>query len=115
MKQKSEKILLIRLFQRTEAFLFVYLLILLFFYGLGNYQHFLDSSILLILKITSYISVLLALTAFIKLILCCTFSVVQKTCIYLPALFFSIFAVIFAVIFLLFSAGINLLSLGPGQ
>lgn len=113
MPQKSEKLLIIKLFERTEAFLLIYLLLLLFFYGLGNYQHFLDTTILLILKITSYISVILALVAFIKLILACTFCLAKKTFLYLPAVFLSIFAITFAIILLLFSAGINLLSTGP--
>lgn len=112
MNQNKQKIYFIRLMQRVNIFLFVYLFLLLFFYIIGNFQSFLDSSQMIILRLMSYISILLFFLSFFAIIFSIFFALYQKTFVYFGRLVFNIVSCAAGVFFLFFSAGINFLAIG---
>ena len=112
--EKQKQFVLIRLLQRLNVCLFLYLFVLAFVYILGNMQNFLDSSQVLILQIISFTSILLILLSICAIVLSVFFAVYQKTSVYFGRIVFNLISCLIAVVFLFVSAGINFLASGTG-
>lgn len=112
--EKQKTFVLIRLLQRLNVCLFIYLFVLAFVYILGNMQNFLDSSQVLILQIISFTSILLILLSLCAIVLSVFFAVYQKTSVYFGRFIFNLISCLIAAVFLFVSAGINFLASGTG-
>ncbi|MBR4825380.1 MAG: hypothetical protein IKZ86_11325 [Spirochaetaceae bacterium] len=112
--EKQKKFVLVRLLQRLNVCLFLYLFVLAFVYILGNLQNFLDSSQILILQIISFTSILLILLSICAIVLSVGFAVYQKTSIYFGHFIFNLISCLIAAVFLILSASINFLASGTG-
>lgn len=112
--ETQKKFLFIRLLQRLNVCLFLYLFVLVFIYVLGNLQNFLDTSLILILRIISFTSILLIMFSVCAIILSVGFAIYQKTSAYLRFLVFNLIFCLVAAVFLIVSAGINFLASGTG-
>ncbi|NLK46024.1 MAG: hypothetical protein GX297_05150 [Treponema sp.] len=112
--EKQKKIILIRLLQRLNFCLFLYLFVLAYVYIIGNLQNFLDTSQVLILQIMSFTSILLILLSICAIVLSIVFAVYQKTSVYFGRFIFNLISCVIASLFLFVSAGINFLASGTG-
>lgn len=66
--KKNKSPLLFILTRRTVIFLFLYLIVTTLFFVIGNYQKFIDSNLLIIIKIAAIDSILLACFSFVGII-----------------------------------------------
>lgn len=110
----KQKVFFMRVVQRIDVFLFSYVLVLLFFFLVGNFQKFLDSSQTILLTLISFFSILLLGFSCISLLGAFFFSIYQKTTVYLLQALFTLVLIAFSALLLFFSAGVNYLSWGTG-
>jgi hypothetical protein len=100
MKQKKTRPLLFRISNRIVFFLFLYLLLLLLFYVIGNFRHFLDSHLLLLLKLSIVTAIVLAFFSLFAMIQSLVFLILYRRA------YFVIYLLIYLFIFC--SAGVLL-------
>lgn len=103
---------LFQLTNRVLIFFSLFVVISLLFYITGSMNHFLDTSLLFILRIlqiASTITVLFSVFSFIQIII---FSIFYKDLFYLWHLFYVIFSSVISIIGFVFSGVINVLATG---
>ncbi len=116
-QNQSEKIslsLLFRLTRKTVFFLFLFLLVLTFFYVIGNYQLFLDSSQTIILNTAVMVAAGLIFISFAGIIesVLCIIKKENKRLYYALNLIFMIFSLLVGVFFMFMFSTTLILSNG---
>ena len=111
-KKTHERYFLFQLTLRSCIFLFLILLVLLLFYGAGNFQQFLDSTQHFILILSSAVSIALAMFSFALTIESVVYFIISKQKFYFIFLIIFIFITIISIALLFLLRSITFLSSG---
>lgn len=111
-KKTHERYFLFQLTFRSCIFLCLLLLVLLLFYGAGNFQQFLDSTQHFVLILSSAVSIALALFSFALTIESIVYFIISKQKFYLINLIVFIFITIISIAILFLLRSITFLSSG---
>lgn len=111
-KKTHERYFLFQLTFRSCIFLFLLLLVLLLFYGTGNFQQFLDSTQHFILILSSAVSIALALFSLALTIESIVYFIISKQKTYLIYLVAFIFITVISTALIFVLRAITFLSAG---
>ncbi|MGL4985679.1 MAG: hypothetical protein ACRC5H_00895 [Treponemataceae bacterium] len=104
--KEKENLFVLAIFSRLTVFFLTYGFILLFFFLVGNFQNFLDTTQILILQLLSYTSIILIIFTFSLVVLHCLFSILKKNIRFLLFLPLDFFMSAIGLVFLFASRGI---------
>lgn len=111
-KKTHERYFLFQLTFRSCIFLCLLLLVLLLFYGAGNFQQFLDSTQHFVLILSSAVSIALALFSFALTIESIVYFIISKQKFYLINLIVFIFITVISTALIFVLRAITFLSAG---